>query len=60
MYDALFFDLDGTLMRSDLLLESFLELLKRNLLYLFLEERLENEYQKYLHLLKGLDYHLMK
>jgi 4-hydroxybenzoate polyprenyltransferase/phosphoserine phosphatase len=32
----LYVDLDGTLMRSDLLLESFLELLKRNLLYLFL------------------------
>jgi len=32
----LYVDLDGTLMRSDLLLESFLELLKRNPLYLFL------------------------
>jgi len=32
----LYVDLDGTLIRSDLLLESFLELLKRNLLYLFL------------------------
>ena len=32
----LYVDLDGTLMRSDLLLESFLELLKSNLFYLFL------------------------
>ncbi len=32
----LYVDLDGTLLKSDLLLESFLELLKRNLLYLFL------------------------
>jgi len=29
-------DLDGTLIKSDLLLESFLELIKRNLLYIFL------------------------
>lgn len=32
----LYVDLDGTLIRSDLLIESVLELLKRNLLYLFL------------------------
>jgi len=32
----LYVDLDGTLLRSDLLLESFLELLKRNPLYLIL------------------------
>ena len=32
----LYVDLDGTLIKSDLLLESFLELIKRNLLYCFL------------------------
>lgn len=32
----LYVDLDGTLIKSDLLIESFLELLKRNLLYIFL------------------------
>jgi 4-hydroxybenzoate polyprenyltransferase len=32
----LYVDLDGTLIKSDLLLESFLELIKRNLLYIFL------------------------
>ncbi|MGJ8688919.1 MAG: UbiA family prenyltransferase [Gammaproteobacteria bacterium] len=32
----LYVDLDGTLIKSDLLLESFLELIKRNLLYLLL------------------------
>ncbi|MEZ5526429.1 MAG: UbiA family prenyltransferase [Gammaproteobacteria bacterium] len=32
----LYVDLDGTLLRSDLLIESALELLKRNILYLFL------------------------
>lgn len=32
----LYVDMDGTLIKSDLLLESFLELIKRNLLYIFL------------------------
>lgn len=32
----LYVDLDGTLIKSDLLLESFLELIKRNLLFIFL------------------------
>lgn len=32
----LYVDLDGTLIKSDMLLESFLELIKRNLLYIFL------------------------
>jgi len=32
----LYVDLDGTLIHTDLLLESFLELIKRNLLYVFL------------------------
>ena len=32
----LYVDLDGTLIKSDLLIESFLELIKRNLLFIFL------------------------
>lgn len=32
----LYVDLDGTLIKSDLLIESFLELIRRNLLYIFL------------------------
>lgn len=32
----IYVDLDGTLIKSDLLLESFLELIKRNLFYIFL------------------------
>lgn len=34
--NPLFVDLDGTLIKSDLLIESFVELLKRNPLYIFL------------------------
>jgi len=33
---TLYVDLDGTLIQSDLLVESFLELLKKNILYLFM------------------------
>lgn len=36
MLPPLYVDLDGSLIKSDLLVESFLELIKRNLLYLFM------------------------